>query len=164
MSETQRGERHPMYGRKHSDESLAKMRRRKRATAKRGPDNPNWKGGTYRARGYVMVAVATLPETERTLFASMATRSSHKAIPEHRLVMARKMGRALLRSEIVHHRNGTKDDNRLRTLELHDNATHKQTHQSIMRELRALRRENERLRSLLATYLPDGADTSEIAG
>lgn len=61
-----------------------------------------------------------LPRTD-PLFA-MARRNNY--IAEHRIVMARHLGRCLEPKELVHHLNGIKDDNRIENLMLVDSHEH----------------------------------------
>ncbi len=69
------------------------------------------RGRRYTQKGYVTIVLAPDdPMIEMT--------RSNRTVQEHRLVMARNLGRPLTRDEVVHHRNGIKDDNKISNLEL----------------------------------------------
>lgn len=71
----------------------------------------NWKGGRSRMGDYTAVLVE--PDDP---YASMRTSLGY--VLEHRLVMAKSLGRPLTKRETVHHINGDKRDNRLENLQL----------------------------------------------
>ena len=89
----------------------------------RGANNPAWKGGVTKSHsaGYVRV---WLPETDT--FHPMCDSKGY--VYEHRLLMAKSLGRCLTRNEIPHHENKCTSDNRLENLELKDTGSHVRGH------------------------------------
>lgn len=75
---------------------------------KKGPASRAWKGGRFvSAKGYAFVYAPDHPKAYRGYY-----------VAEHRLVMEAELGRYLLQTETVHHKNGVRNDNRLENLEL----------------------------------------------
>ena len=145
-------------GKRHKDESRRKMA--DAATGKFLRENSSqWKGGRYySATGYVYVMVDILEPVKQKLAREMLEgKKNQKYILEHRAEAAAKLGRVILDSEVVHHLNGVKDDNRPENLTVQSRKGHSQEHRETERELRRLRKrvkeleaENSSLRSKLA--------------
>jgi len=73
-----------------------------------GEKNPAWKGGKIIDReGYALILCPNHPHADRNGY-----------VLEHRLVMEAHLGRTLLPTEVVHHINGIRDDNRYENLML----------------------------------------------
>jgi len=83
-----------------------------------GKFHPNWKGGRRKTiHGYIEIYCPRHPHC-----------TTRKCILEHRLVMEINLGRYLGLDEIVHHKNGIKDDNRIENLEIMTNGEHVRMH------------------------------------
>ena len=130
--------------------------------ANRGANHPTWKGGkTHDKAGYIYILLQ--PDD---FFYSMVNKGNY--VREHRLVVAKALGRCLQRWEIVHHKGtkypkGSKEDkadNRYpENLQLISDDRHKQLtilenkidrlligQQELKREIRLLRLQNKILR------------------
>lgn len=87
----------------------------------RGKNNPNWQGGKIRQGGYVMIL---LEPTD--FFYSMAGKNGY--VMEHRLIMAKHLGRCLQEWEKVHHKDGIRDHNVVSNFKLTTNGSHALEH------------------------------------
>ena len=87
-----------------------------------GENSAQWRGGKNKtSSGYIQIWLSS-----QDFFFPMAHCDNY--ILEHRLVMAQYLGRCLQRWEVVHHKNGVKDDNRIENLELTLKGSHSLSH------------------------------------
>ena len=82
----------------------------------------NWKGGKIiTTSGYILIYSSNHPFNCR------------RYVREHRLVMEKYLGRYLTPKEVVHHKNGIVNDNRLENLKLFKNdSEHTKFHHTVL--------------------------------
>jgi len=120
-----------------------------------GGNSSRWKGGRLLQLGYYYLNVSTLSNDDRKFIPKNYPR---KVYQEHRLVVAKKLGRALDKNEVVHHINGIKTDNRIENLELIDPAHHlaiTRMENDWKKRIRDLQEENDLLREKLMELVLD---------
>jgi hypothetical protein len=93
--------------------------------------NGNWRGGKQlEASGYILINVFGFNHPFAT---------KRNTVKEHRLVMEKHLGRYLLPSEIVHHINGDRSDNRIENLKLFgNNSEHTKFHAFLRKEFKRM--------------------------
>lgn len=106
-------------GLRRRQKDISKQKIREAMTGRIGERNNHWQGGRYVEDGYVYIKL--LPDD---FFYVSAKQSGY--IQEHRLIIAKSLGRNLHPWEIVHHRNHIRDDNRLENLQLVSGDKHRQ--------------------------------------
>jgi len=114
----------------------------------KGKNHLNWRGGKFKdSQGYIEVSECLLSKKQKDLFKPMLrSRKNHSSyILEHRLIMARHLGRPLLKNEVVHHLNGFKDDNRWSNLLLLESRKHFQYIPILNKKIRELELKIRRL-------------------
>ena len=85
---------------------------------RKGCKSPSWKGGKKKNNyGYVLIMKKDHPSCDSSGY-----------VLEHRVIMEEYIGRYLEKDEIVHHKNGIKDDNRIENLELLKWGEHTRAH------------------------------------
>lgn len=100
-------------GKKLSDYAKTKM-----SINKKGKNNSMWNGGKYiNYKGYVHIYSPNHPN-----------KNSRNYVQEHRLKIEKKIGRYLLKDEVVHHKNENVSDNRLCNLKLMSKGDHQRLH------------------------------------
>ena len=118
-------------------------------------NSPRWKGGYVNRHGYVYIRVY---ENDPYFPMAIHQKRGGGEMLEHRLLMARHLGRMLTRQEHVHHINGDKSDNRIENLQLVSPANHSLydvmcSHCLTRVENRRLKAEIKRLTAQLGTLV-----------
>lgn len=113
---------------KFGPDSIGKNMSGKHGNQQRGPGHVRWNSDKLKSsHGYVLVRV---PLDHPHGFGPDTLADCRYAY-EHIIVMMNQIGRPLAEHEVVHHKNGIKDDNRIDNLELKTRGEHSSDHVSV---------------------------------
>lgn len=118
-----------------------------------GSARADTKGTRYRgerrklASGYIALHASKVPLEYGSMIRDRSPSGRGGSILEHRLIMAMHLGRPLEEWEVVHHKNGVKDDNSIENLELHGDHVHAGISVVEHKRIAELRRENRKLKA-----------------
>lgn len=89
-----------------------------RSEVRKGEKCSSWKGGKKKSKdGHILILKKGHPMAD-----------SNGYLFEHRYIMSEHLGRLLTEDEVVHHKNGIKDDNRIENLEIMTIGEHTKLH------------------------------------
>ncbi len=84
-----------------------------------GPLNPKWRGGrVLHEKGYIYIYSPYHPN-----------KGVRGYVLEHRLIIEKNLGRFLKKTEVVHHKNAIKNDNRIENLQLFSSSSEHGKHE-----------------------------------
>ena len=135
------GDRIKRYGLSAGDKSKAVKAglKKKYPNGRFKESSSHWKGGKQKFNGYIRIHKPDHPSAT----------IDNPYIFEHRLVAEKTLGRYLRQDEVVHHKNGIKDDNRPENLEIVSRKDHVHRHYVDSEDIQSKDAEIKRLKAIL---------------